>query len=385
MSTNCFSLYIWDNADHSTKYIYGNLILTSMVLTALSDFITSLGITNVYLTALITLVIFFVLSKIVVFISEKIFLKLTLKTKTKIDDLIVERTNRPISFLLLVVGIIIALQQIGLKANVELIVERILTSVIIVTVGILAIKIINIFINEWGKKWAKKSKSKTDDNIILLLHRTLMVITYVLILIYILNFWGIEIGPMIASLGIAGIAIAFALQSTLGNIFGGISMIIDKSIAVGDVVQVDANTSGKVVDVGLRSTKIRTWDNEILVVPNGQLSNQQIHNIALPDPQVRTVVAFGVEYGADVAKVKKIVMKEIKSIKHIINDPEPLVRFLEMGDSALLFKAYMWVDDYRDRVKVKEEATEKIYNALNKAKIVIPFPQMDIWIKEHKK
>jgi len=356
-----------------------------MVLTALSDFITSLGITNVYLTALITLVIFFVLSKIVVFISEKIFLKLTLKTKTKIDDLIVERTNRPISFLLLVVGIIIALQQIGLKANVELIVERILTSVIIVTVGILAIKIINIFINEWGKKWAKKSKSKTDDNIILLLHRTLMVITYVLILIYILNFWGIEIGPMIASLGIAGIAIAFALQSTLGNIFGGISMIIDKSIAVGDVVQVDANTSGKVVDVGLRSTKIRTWDNEILVVPNGQLSNQQIHNIALPDPQVRTVVAFGVEYGADVAKVKKIVMKEIKSIKHIINDPEPLVRFLEMGDSALLFKAYMWVDDYRDRVKVKEEATEKIYNALNKAKIVIPFPQMDIWIKEHKK
>ncbi len=342
-------------------------------------------ITNIYLRAFITLIIFFVLSKIFVYISEKILLRLARKTKTQVDDLIIEKTNKPVSFLLLIIGLIIAIQQIKLKPDLEEIIENVLVSIIIFCMGYIVIKIINIFVDQWGKSWATKTKSKTDDNIVRILYRIFNISVYVIVFLYIFSYWGIEIGPMIASLGIAGLAIAFALQSTLGNIFGGISMIIDKSVRVGDIIQLDANTSGKVSDVGLRSTKIRTWDNEIIVVPNGQLSNSQIHNIALPDPQVRVVVPFGVAYGTNIERVKKIVLKEISKIKEVIKDPAPFVRFLEMGESALLFKAYMWVDDFTERVKVKENATTLIYNALNKAKINIPFPQMDIWIKEQKK
>jgi MscS family membrane protein len=358
-----------------------------MVFTELADIMIQYEryVSNVYLRALITLVVFFVLSKIVVYIFEKIFLRLASKTKTKVDDLIVEKTNKPVSFALLLIGIIIAIQQIPLKQTIADTTEKVLISIVILTIGITAVKIITIIINEWGKNWAKKTKSKTDDNIVFLLERASKIAIYIFVLIYVLNYWGIEIGPMIASLGIAGIAIAFALQSTLGNIFGGISMIVDKSVSVGDVVQIDQNTSGKVVDVGLRSTKIQTWDNEIIVIPNGQFSNSQIHNIVLPDPQVRVVVPFSVAYGTDVDKVKKLVLGEIKKIKECLNEPEPIVRFLEMGDSALMYKAFFWVNDFSERYGAKEEANIRIYNALNKAKISIPFPQMDVHIKEHKK
>ncbi len=358
-----------------------------MAFTELADIFVRYNsmITNVYIRAFLTLVIFFVLSKIVVYISEKIFLRLAKKTKTKVDDLIVEKTNKPVSFLLLMIGIVIAIQQIGLKSNIEFTVERILVSVIIISVGIIVIKIVNIFIEEWGEAWASRTKSKQDDNIVRIAHKALNIVAVIIVFLYLFSHWGIEIGPMIASLGIAGIAIAFALQNTLGNIFGGISMIIDKSVRVGDVIQVDDVKSGIVTDVGLRSTKIRTWDNEILIFPNGQLSNSLIHNVALPNPQVRVVIPFGVAYGAKIEKVKKLILSEILKIKQVIKDPEPFVRFTEMADSSLNFKAYLWVDDWGHRVGVKEEGTTRIYNALNKAKINIPFPQMDIYIKENKK
>ena len=342
-------------------------------------------ITNIYIRAFITLVLFFILSKLVVYISERIFLRLAKKTETLIDDLIVERTNRPISFLLLVIGTLIAIQQLGLKSNIEQVMEKILTSIIIISIGYILIKVVNIFIEEWGRTWVNKTKSKQDDNLVRIFHKFFNISGVIIIFLYILSNWGIQIGPMVASLGIAGLAIAFALQSTLGNIFGGVSMIIDKSVRVGDVIQINNELSGVVVDVGLRSTKIRTWDNEILIYPNGQLSNTLIHNVALPDPQVRVVIPFGVAYGSKIEKVKKLILSELHKIEKIKTDPEPKVRFLSMGDSSLTFKAYIWVDDFSHRIMVKEEATTRIYNALNKAKINIPFPQMDVHIKEHKK
>ena len=159
-------------------------------------------------------------------------------------------------------------------------------------------------------------------------------------------------------------------------------MIMDKSIRVGDLVYLDANTRGKIAKIGLRSTKIRTFDNELIIVPNTKLAESNIQNVALPEPKTRVVVPFGVAYGTDVDKVKKIVMKEIKSVEGFINDPEPKIRFLEMADSSLKFNAYFYVKSYENRADAISEANTKIYNALNKNKIEIPFPQRDVHMKK---
>lgn len=159
-------------------------------------------------------------------------------------------------------------------------------------------------------------------------------------------------------------------------------MILDKSVRTGDLVYLDSNAKGTVEKIGLRSTKIRTFDNELIIVPNNKLAESQIQNVALPEPKSRVVIPFSVAYGSNVEKVKKIVMTEIKSIKNIVKDPEPMVRFLEMGDSSLNFKAYFYVDSYENRFSSIDEANTKIYNALNKNKISIPFPQLDVNLKK---
>lgn len=157
---------------------------------------------------------------------------------------------------------------------------------------------------------------------------------------------------------------------------------MDKSIRVGDVVFLDAETKGKIEKIGLRSTKMRTFDNELIIIPNSVLADSNIQNIALPEPKSRVVVPFGVAYGSDVDKVKKIIIKEIKSIKNISKDENINIRFLEMADSSLNFKAYFYVDSYEDRIDALDEANTKIYKALNKNKIEIPFPQMDVHLKK---
>jgi len=164
-------------------------------------------------------------------------------------------------------------------------------------------------------------------------------------------------------------------------------MILDKSIQVGEVVVLDAETKGTILDIGLRSTKIRTYDNEVIIIPNGQLEEMKIQNVVKPEPAVRVVIPFGVAYGSNIDRVKKIVLKELAKIEGLDKSEgrESVVRFREMGDSALLFKAYYWMETYENRFASIDTANELIYNALNKAKIGIPFPQMDVWIKEHRK
>jgi len=242
--------------------------------------------------------------------------------------------------------------------------------------------VIDVLIDEWGMKWAKKTKSTLDDSLVSLLQKTSKVLIFLIGFIYILDIWGIEVVPFVASLGIAGVAVAFALQDSLKNVFGGITLILDKSVSVGDVIELDEATKGTVLSVGIRSTKIKTFDNELITIPNGKLADSKIWNYAQPDLSARLVVPFNVAYGSDIDKVKKIVLKGIKKIDHILDDPRPTIRFVEMGDSALKFKLYLQVDHYSNRFPTKDRVNTIIYNIMRKNRIVIPFPQLDVHLKK---
>ncbi|MEA2037120.1 MAG: mechanosensitive ion channel family protein [Nanoarchaeota archaeon] len=337
-----------------------------------------------YFYAVLTLLLFYTAAKIFVYVTKKFFMRVALKTKTKLDDLILRKTNRPVSFLLLLLGIKLALVPLGIPEKISIIVNEVIITIAILVTTYTVIVILDVIIDVWGKSFAEKTESKTDDNLISITHKFSRFIILILGLLFIFQAWDIQIGPLIASLGIAGIAVAFALQNTLGNIFGGISIIVDRSIRVGDIIKLDEQTSGTVVDVGLRSTRIRTWDNEVIIVPNGDIASSKIKNYVLPDPSARIVVPFSVAYGSDIDKVKKIVMKEIKKLDNLDSKKESMVMFLKMDDSSLNFKAYIYLKSYTQRFFTKDQANTLIYNALNKNKIEIPFPQMDVHLKGHK-
>ncbi|MBW2995877.1 mechanosensitive ion channel family protein [Candidatus Woesearchaeota archaeon] len=339
---------------------------------------------NRYLGGLFIFVVFYVLAELVKFVLEGVFLKLAKRTKTKLDDFLIKKTKRPISLLLMMIGLKLGFNYMQLAGKTGDVIDKIVNSFITIIVIYISVAIIKLIVDYWGESIAKKTKSAVDEHLIIVLKKSMSVVFFIAILLAILHVWGIEIGPLLAGLGIGGIAIAFALQKSLGNIFGGISLILDRSVAVGDVVVMDADTKGEIVDIGLRSTKIKTFDNEFVIVPNGKLEEMNIHNIAKPEPSVRIVVPFNVAYRSNVAKVKKIVLKELSKVDGLDKkeDRKPFVRFLEMGESGMMFKAYFYIRTYKDKYNTIDQATTLIYNALNKNRIRIPFPQMDVHLKK---
>lgn len=337
-----------------------------------------------YIRFVVIITTFAVIAAVVSFLVNTVGKKIAAKTKTEADDVILKKTQKPIVYLILAVGIGIAITSLGLTEGTSETISHVMnTFYILITIYIIA-TVADILIEVWGKAWAAKTESTLDDELIPLFHKATGVVSIIAALMLVLSEWQYDITGLIAGIGVAGLAIGFAVKDSLANIFGGLSIILDREFKVGDIIELADGTSGAVVDIGLRSTRIRTWDNELIIIPNGGLANSKVLNKKLPDLSARATVDFGVEYGADVEKVKNIVMKALLSIDDIVKegDRAPRVLMMSMGASALEFKAFIWVDDYSKRFAKKEEATVTIYNALNKAGIVIPYQTFTVYNKK---
>jgi len=340
---------------------------------------------NKYVQSLLILIIAIFLSRFVTFVIEKFIKRITTKTKTDIDDRLIEECRTPFVYLLIFFGVKIALVPLEMGAGIYTTIAHINNTILYLLVFYMISVASTIIISGAGKKWANRTKSSIDDELIPIFLKVSKILIIILTIIFVLKEWAIDISGLLAGVGLAGLAIGFAVKDSLANIFGGISLILDKAIKVGDVIQTDSGEMGTVIDVGLRSTRIRTWDNELIVIPNGTLANSKIQNYKLPDLSIRIIIKFGVEYGSDIEKVKKTVLAALKKIPKCVLDNKkkaPRVYFMNMGDSALEFRAQFWVNDYSDKFVTKEKANCEIYNALSKSKIGIPFPTRTVYLKK---
>lgn len=348
-------------------------------------------IPNKFLAAVVILIAYFFLAKVFLWIIQKVFIKLTLKTKTDLDDKIIAAIHHPVSFLLVSIGI----QQFIIRMDftdffnrstaktLEFVLTNLVNSLMILIVAIILIRLLSIFVSYFGNKIVRRTKSQHDNQMLNLFKKFLKIILYLFAFFYILNQWNFNVIPYLTGIGIAGIAIGLAVKDSLANIFGGITVILDGDIRIGDKIRLESGVIGVVHDIGLISTKMKTFDNEMVIIPNGQLSTQLIHNYALPNPLNRVFVDFSVAYGTDLKKLDKVVYKVISEINVAIKDkPKPYLDMLEMADSGLNFSARFYVKDYREAYQAKVDATRQIYESLMAENIEIPFPQMDVHIKK---
>ncbi len=333
---------------------------------------------NVYLKFLLILAVTVLAAYIAKFILKRILKPLTKKTKTKIDDLIVKSLSSIIFYIILALGLKIGFNSFDFETQIY---NSIINTLLIVLVSFLIFKIIHNFAQLWRKEWATKTKSTADDRMIPLIEKILKAVVLILAVIFIFNAWNINISPLLATAGIAGLAVGLAVKDSLANIIGGLQLVFDKTFKVGDKVQLESGELGVILDVGLRSTKLKTYDNEVIYIPNGQLANAKIKNYTQPDLSIRVNVNFGVVYGSDTEKVREVVLEAVKKIDKVLEDPEPIVQFLKMSDFSLDFVARAWVESYTDAYSTSIKMTDEIYNALNRAKIGIPFPTRTVYTK----
>jgi MscS family membrane protein len=301
------------------------------------------------------------------------------KTKTEVDDILIRSAKYVVTCSVPVIGLMVALAPLALQTSVP---RRMLFSLLAVLLMRGALNLVDDLSRCLGNTWVKRTTSTLDEGLLPLLRKAVKTALIILGVIIILGKWGVQIGPLLGALGIGGLAIALALNSSLSNIFSGIQLILDRSLNVGDKVQLESGDVGVVLDIGLRSTRIRTYDNEVISLPNSQLANARVKNYTKPDVTIRVTVNFSVAYGSDVAEVKRVVLDTISRLDDILQEPGPQVLFLNMNDFSLDMSARVWVDDYGKQFASKLEMTELIYNTLNESGIEIPFPTRTVYMKQ---
>ncbi len=248
---------------------------------------------------------------------------------------------------------------------------KIIAALVLLIVGL---KLIKFF-----KKWIKTSSKleKVDMGVRTFLSSFLGITLYAVLFISIAMVLGIPTTSFVTALASCGIAIGLALQGALGNLAGGIMILIFRPFKVGDYITT-ASTSGTVTNITIMYTVLKTPDNKIITIPNGTLTNSVIENYS-ESKERRVDFLFTTAYDCDIDKVKEILLNEANKHEKVLDNPLPFARLTNHGDSALEYTLRVWCRS-EDYWTVKFDLLESVKKEFDKNGISIPYPQMDIHV-----
>ena len=249
-------------------------------------------------------------------------------------------------------------------------------------IGALLLLIVGHKIIKFIIKKIKESKpmQKFDKDIKGFAVSALSITLNVLLAISAIAICGVPMASIIAALGTAGLAVGLSLQGSLSNFAGGIVILIFKPFHVGNYIDIGTH-AGTVEEIGIFYTKIITLDNREVVIPNSVISNTSLTNVTAKKER-RVDLTFSVSYLSDTEKVKKVALNVIKAHADILEDPAPTVRMMDRADSSLDFTVRAWckTEHYWD---VYFDLNEQIKKAFDENDIEIPFPQVDVHMKNN--
>jgi len=318
-----------------------------------------------------------VIAKITQFVFSRVLVRLTVKTNTDLDDKLIGLLQRPIFVTVVCIGLYSAISILDLKPELKGTLRSIIHTVLIVVWLFSGTRIISSLLEGFSRlanrvAWIEARTLPLLDNVAKL-------VLFGGAMYWLLVAWDLNVAPWLASAGVAGIAIGFAAKDSLANLFGGLFVIMDSPYQIGDYINLDSGERGKVIKIGLRSTRLLTRDDVEITVPNGVIANAKVVNESGgPWQKRRVAVTVGVVYGSDVKQVKELLFKSAERVDVIVSDPRPRVRFVEMGDSALIFRVLGWIREPELRGQAVDALNTAIYEDLNAAAIEIPFPQRTV-------
>jgi len=240
---------------------------------------------------------------------------------------------------------------------------------LIVVIGLLIIKLLI--------KLLRKALKKTtlDESMHVFVINAAKIILYIVFVVVLLGYMNVPTAPLVTVLGAGGAAIALALKDSLGNIAGGIIIMVHKLFKKGDVIEV-ADEVGIVESIDLFVTTLKTYDNKVVTVPNGTITTSVIVNYSKEDTR-RVDCTFGISYDSDIAKAKDVLFAVTEVCPGILNTPEPIVGVKEHLDSAVMLDLKVWCNT-EDYASVKYFLEEQVKLAFDEANITIPYPRMDV-------
>jgi MscS family membrane protein len=316
-------------------------------------------------------------------IVKEVLRWLVRRTATDFDDRFLEAINRELRWIVTLITAEYATKRlqfmsVGLKTIINDIYFILLATIIFLILW----KLID-FVVEWytvtrvGADDAEKAKT-----IKILVKRTGQIFLVLGYAMFVLDHFGINFTVALAALGVGGLALSFAAQDTLGDAISGIVIMIDQPFRIGDRIEIQGlGTWGDVVDVGIRTTKIHTRDNRLVIVPNSTIGNNQVVNYTYPDPQYRVQMDIGIRYGQDIEEVRGIIMTTLRNVDGIIPNRPVDALYVEMGDSTMIFRVRWWIESYEDTRLIYDRVNTSLQQALDEAGIESPYHTFDINVK----
>ena len=318
-----------------------------------------------------------VATKALYWVFGKIVKKITRKTKTKLDDIIVDMLEEPIVLGVTIVGVWYALSRLTFTAEVEEWINKAYWLMLALAITWLLARLVDAIIKEYIVPLTKKTEGDFDDQVVPIIRKAIRATIWVLGVIVALNNAGYNVSALLAGLGIGGLALAMAAKDTVANIFGGITIFTDKPFRINDRVKING-FDGTITEIGIRSTRLKTLENRIVTIPNSKFTDGMVENVS-SEPHRKVVLKLGLTYDTTADKVQN----GMKALQEIVDSSElveenSVISFTEFGDFALGILFIYYIKKEADIMKTQTIVNMEIKNRFEDLGIEMAFPTQTI-------
>lgn len=337
--------------------------------------------------ALLILIIGFMLTLIVI-ASGRWLKKRAKKTSSRLDDIILSAVGKPLILSIAVITIYSSLSTCTLiPESLHWILDSRYLRVVMVLIGSWIIwSFVRTVTNQYEDTILINASNEAALKFYYFFKGTFGYFLFVVAIIFILRILEIDVTPILAAGGIAALGISFAAKDVIENFLSGAILAADQPFHIGDRIAVQEYV-GEVISIGPRSTRIQTLDFQLVTIPNTMLTNEVVTNFALPDTRMKIRVNIGVAYGSDIPTVKKILLdlaSEAVTKGLCISEPSPSVYLLKFSESSMDLQLITWTDQYSLIWDVQDYINCRMLEEFKKHNIEIPFPQIDVHMKDTK-
>ncbi|MDD2366639.1 MAG: mechanosensitive ion channel family protein [Desulfuromonadaceae bacterium] len=326
------------------------------------------------LVALLIFGLFWIVSQFMVKALNKWGRRFTAFTKTDLDDRVLQRVIPYMSRLFIVLGVYLAIRSLPLHEKLLITASGVIYIVLVVIICNLVYHAIDELMKWYAASQEDTANVAMSRQMVPIAEKIVSLMIMGTALIIVLKHFDVDIFSLVTALGIGSLAIGMAAKDTLAHMISGFTIMLDRPFRIGDRILLVGGQIGDVVDIGLRSTKIKTFDNQLLIIPNSDLCNTMLTNQAFPNSRAKGRVNIGVAYGSDVDEVKSILVATALEVADVLKDPPPEAYFISFGDSALNMSLFYWVEEYGNLFATNDKVNSLIINRFREQKIEIPFP-----------
>jgi MscS family membrane protein len=323
-----------------------------------------------WLISLAIIVIAIIVNKLVTFLNKNVFRKIAAKTNHKIDDILLDSAEKPVMFGIMLVAIWFATAHLNMSDKMHNIIEKAYHILIVINV--------TWFVSTFTSSLISEYSTRINNRLLPLIRRTALIFVWIIGIVTALHNAGVEIASILGVLGVGGVSIALAAQDTLKNIFSGVTIVTDAPFRIGDIIQFDSY-EGVVQDIGLRSTRILTYDQRIVSVPNYKLMDASVVNISA-EPSRRVITKLGLTYDTAPHKMQEAI-DILKTTPQKVNEIEAntIAVFSDFADFALVITYIYYIKKNCDIRESTSKVNFEILNNFNEAGLNFAFPTQTIY------